>query len=200
MIEWIRKAKPPIVVIENVFSAPWDEKVRLFQREGYDAAYGKFDTKKYYIPHTRQRGYLVAVRKGNKILDFETSWKSLVKSLEHPVTPCLDAFMFSNDDPRVIRGKARLLAESLSGGKEGKTGRTDWTKVRSTLVPSRTTKDRRLTLAPPSSPVRNSAPHCEEQRRARGGQAVDELVRIRKHRHAEFRVQRMDGQASESHS
>lgn len=200
MIEWIRKAKPPVVVIENVYSAPWDEKVRLFQREGYDAAYGKFDTKRYYIPHTRQRGYLVAVRKGSKIADFESNWKSLVKSLEHPVTPCLDAFMFSNDDPRVIRGKARLLAESLSGGREGKTGRIDWAKVRSTLVSGRPLSDRRLSQAPLSPPVRNSAPHCAEQGRARRGQAVNELVRIGKYRHAELRIQRMDGQAGESHS
>ena len=147
MIEWIRKAKPPLVVIENVFSAPWDEKVCLFQREGYVAAYGKFDTKRYYIPHTRQRGYLVAVRKGCKVPDLDTTWKGMVKSLEHPVTPCLDAFMFPNDDPRVIRGKARLLVESLSGGREGKTGRTDWTKVRCTYVSSLQSLDIVLTFA-----------------------------------------------------
>ena len=52
-----------MVLIENVFGAPWDKKVELFERIGYSAVYVKLDTKDYYIPHTRQRGYLFAIRR-----------------------------------------------------------------------------------------------------------------------------------------
>lgn len=130
MMAWIRKAQPSIVVIENVAGAPWDLKVKLFDEEGYFAAFKRLDTKRFYIPHTRQRGYLVAVRKGSGVKDVGSRWMELLKSLERPAAACLEAFMFSNDDPRVIRGRARLLAESTAGGRDGKTGRTDWTKVR----------------------------------------------------------------------
>ena len=129
---WIRKAKPPIVVIENVSQAPWELKVELFQKEGYAATFKRLDTKKYYIPHTRQRGYLFAASKGRGVPSNAGAWTELVSSLERPASASLDAFMLSNDDPRVIRGRWRLSAESATaaGDSRGdKAGRTDWTKV-----------------------------------------------------------------------
>ena len=40
-----------------------------------------------------------------------------------------DAFMLANDDPRVLRGRARLTAESSSvDGESSRAGRVDWTK------------------------------------------------------------------------
>ena len=65
MLRWIEKAKPPIVIIENVYGAPWNDKVALFEERGYSATFVRLDTKDYYIPHTRQRGYLFAVRNHN---------------------------------------------------------------------------------------------------------------------------------------
>jgi hypothetical protein len=47
MLAWIRKARPPIVVIENVCSAPWKDMVDLFDVEGYDATHTKLNTKRY---------------------------------------------------------------------------------------------------------------------------------------------------------
>jgi site-specific DNA-cytosine methylase len=104
--------------------------VELFNEEGYDATHTKLDTKRYYIPHTRQRGYLIAVRKEFKARELDKRWKDIVLALERPAVKCLDAFMLSTDDPRVIRGNSRMLAEISLGGKDGKAGRTDWTRVR----------------------------------------------------------------------
>ena len=82
-MNWIKKASPLIVIIENVFGAPWDKKVELFAKLGYSADYLKLDTKDFYIPHTRQRGYLFAIKQSSagkrKTLDSRAQdWKTLV--------------------------------------------------------------------------------------------------------------------------
>lgn len=136
MIEWINKAKPPIVILENVYSAPWDKMVELMEQYGYAATYQRMDTKTYYIPHTRQRGYLFAVLRApnkKKALDKKRTdgWTKLLEKLKRNASASLDAFMLPNDDPRVLRGRARLTMEASTGGGDAgdsRAGRTDWTK------------------------------------------------------------------------
>ena len=38
--------------------APWDGMQEKFESNGYSAAHLIVDTKAFYIPHTRQRGYV----------------------------------------------------------------------------------------------------------------------------------------------
>jgi len=130
MQRWIQKNKPPIIVYENVSGAPWDDIVKMFERDlGYHATFQRVDTKKYYIPHTRQRGYLMAVRNdrgvGGGVLG---RWKARVREMERPASAALDAFMFRHDDPRVLAGKSRMITEKCRGDGEGRAGRTDWVK------------------------------------------------------------------------
>jgi site-specific DNA-cytosine methylase len=132
MIKWIEKAQPPIVIIENVYGAPWGLKVEIFEERGYSATFLRLDTKDFYIPHTRQRGYLFAVNKKTsgkkKVPDPRPEmWKEMVGKLKRPASATLDEFMLPNDDPRVLRGRARLTAESV-GSDGDRAGRTDWTK------------------------------------------------------------------------
>lgn len=142
MVDWIEKAQPPIVIIENVFTAPWDQKVKIFEELGYAATFLRLDTKDYYIPHTRQRGYLFAVRRvsSKKTTDDEIvkRWQETVKELKRPASARLDEYMLPNDDPRVLRGRARLTAESCSGAGESqggeRAGRTDWYVLSRVLV------------------------------------------------------------------
>jgi site-specific DNA-cytosine methylase len=60
----------------------------MFRDIGYHAEFERMDTKKFYIPHTRQRGYLFAIRKNpchGKIKipsNVVTNWKGMVKDLE----------------------------------------------------------------------------------------------------------------------
>lgn len=143
MIKWIEKAQPPIVIIENVFGAPWDEKVAIFEERGYSATFLRLDTKDYYIPHTRQRGYLFAVKRQEKKIgldDRPNKWKELVVALKRPASASLDDFMLPNDDPRVLRGRARLTAESSSGDGD-RAGRTDWTKCETRHQASRSLEE-----------------------------------------------------------
>ena len=113
MMNWIKKASPLIVIIENVFGAPWDKKVELFAKLGYSADYLKLDTKDFYIPHTRQRGYLFAIKKqstvSNKKLDTRPhDWKTLVGQLKRPASSSVDAFVLRDDDPWVKTAPAQV--------------------------------------------------------------------------------------------
>ena len=60
MMTWVEKKHPPVVILENVCGAPWEEIAEDFQSRGYAAHYMRVDTKRYYIPHTRTRVYLFA--------------------------------------------------------------------------------------------------------------------------------------------
>jgi site-specific DNA-cytosine methylase len=145
MLNWIEKARPTIVIIENVFGAPWDEKVSIFESLGYAATFIRIDSKDYYIPQTRQRGYLFAILKDSKkSVDSKRvkGWENMMKKLERPASAALDAFMLTNDDPRVLRGRARLCKESSVGNSgESRAGRTDWTKCEGRHVFTRSNEE-----------------------------------------------------------
>lgn len=60
-MNYIFEHQPKIVIFENVESAPWHSVVQyVFPLCGYAAAVLRLDTKKYYLPQTRSRKYLVA--------------------------------------------------------------------------------------------------------------------------------------------
>ncbi|KAI0885480.1 uncharacterized protein GGS22DRAFT_199782 [Annulohypoxylon maeteangense] len=62
MMSYIRDHRPKVVILENVLGAPWTETQNVwFPFLGYTAFHGKLDTKDYYIPQTRNRGYLIAL-------------------------------------------------------------------------------------------------------------------------------------------
>ena len=128
MLDWIKKNEPPIVILENVSGAPWEKKVAIFEEEmGYHATFSRVDTKKYYIPQTRSRGYLFAVKKkrgvGHSAI---TEWKTMLDSYKRNASAALDGFMFPSDDPRVLKGRERLAAGRGDAGE--RTGRVDWAR------------------------------------------------------------------------
>ena len=64
MLGWVKKHRPPMVIQENVCSAPWEQMCEYYRKEGYTATHLRVDTKNHYIPHTRTRVYLLAVDMG----------------------------------------------------------------------------------------------------------------------------------------
>ncbi|KDR80696.1 hypothetical protein GALMADRAFT_241095 [Galerina marginata CBS 339.88] len=129
MMSWVKQHRPPIVILENVCSAPWDRVKEYFEKNGYSAEFSRVDTKAYYIPHTRTRVYLVAVnKKGSSI---PTKWKEwVVSKLKRPASSTLDAFLLPSDDPRIHQARQKLVQESF-GALDRRTGRTDWGRCES---------------------------------------------------------------------
>ncbi|KAG5187340.1 hypothetical protein JKP88DRAFT_161808 [Tribonema minus] len=126
MLNWVKKHQPPIVILENVCSAPWESVVQRFKKNGYSAGFARLDTKNYYIPHTRTRGYLFASLGGDA--DVPGAWKSMVKKLEFPSNSTLEAFLLPNDDPRIATARANLT-KTWDANKTR--ARVDWSRCES---------------------------------------------------------------------
>ena len=45
MMSWVKNHQPPLVILENVCSAPWDRVAEYFEKIGYSADYLRVDTK-----------------------------------------------------------------------------------------------------------------------------------------------------------
>jgi site-specific DNA-cytosine methylase len=129
MMSWVTNHRPPLVILENVCSAPWDRVKEYFEKHGYSAEHIKVDTKQYYIPHTRMRKYLLAVdKRGSSI---PAMWKALVvNKLKRPASSTLDAFLLPSDDSRIHQAR-QLLVQDPSGASDSRAGRTDWTRCES---------------------------------------------------------------------
>ncbi len=128
-MSWVTTHRPPIVILENVCSAPWERVKEYFENNGYSADFSRVDTKAYYIPHTRTRVYLVAVNK--KHSGIPKTWKDWVTSkLKRPASSTLDAFLLPSDDPRIHQARQKLVQESFNSI-DRRTGRTDWGRCES---------------------------------------------------------------------
>ena len=129
MMTWVDRHRPPIVILENVCSAPWAKVQSYFEQNGYSAAFQRVDTKHYYIPHTRTRVYLVAVNK--KKSNIPDEWSDWIKNkLKRPASSTLDAFLLPSDDPRIHQARQKLVQESYNA-LDRRTGRTDWGRCES---------------------------------------------------------------------
>lgn len=129
MMSWVTNHRPPIVILENVCSAPWDKVRDYFGRHNYSAEFCRLDTKQFYIPHTRTRVYLVAVDKRSTKMPAE--WKNWVTNkLKRPASSTLDAFLLPSDDGRIHQAREKLVQES-GGVSESRSGRIDWTRCES---------------------------------------------------------------------
>ncbi|KAI8996425.1 hypothetical protein BD414DRAFT_477931 [Trametes punicea] len=127
MMSWVKKHRPPLVILENVCGAPWDRVVEYFARNGYSAEHLRVDTKTFYIPHTRTRVYLLAV--DQKRSSLPDAWMSMLQKLKRPASSTLDAFLLPSDDPRIHQARQKLASEAHTAGTTR--GRTDWGRCES---------------------------------------------------------------------
>ncbi|KAG4436407.1 hypothetical protein IFR05_008100 [Cadophora sp. M221] len=118
-LEYIDRYRPKMVILENVIGAPWihaklrkkkgtkevigiDEQFRLM---GYEAVFIKLDTKDHYLPHTRQRGYMVCILRAAfngspaKLAKAAEGFLNLVNELKRPASVPMEAMMLPFDSP-----------------------------------------------------------------------------------------------------
>ncbi|KAF9497116.1 hypothetical protein BDN71DRAFT_1445134 [Pleurotus eryngii] len=129
MMSWVKRHRPPIVILENVCSAPWTKVKEYFEDIDYSAEFSRADTKFYYVPHTRTRVYLLAVNKRGSSIP--ATWKDwVVNKLKRPATSSLDAHLLPADDPRIHQARQKLVSESAHA-LDRRVGRTDWSRCES---------------------------------------------------------------------
>ncbi|EKD04517.1 DNA repair protein rad8 [Trichosporon asahii var. asahii CBS 8904] len=131
MLQWVNKHRPPVVLLENVCSAPWDKVVQYFGEINYDANYVRLDTKEFYIPHTRTRVYLYATpMEGKKAEHLPEKWMETVKALRRPWSSSFEAFLLPADHPDIHRARLDLAAAKYyNDGSQRKP--TDWGRCES---------------------------------------------------------------------
>ncbi|KAI8799644.1 hypothetical protein BJ742DRAFT_128160 [Cladochytrium replicatum] len=123
LLDYVKKNKPPIIINENVVSAPWEEMKKEYAKIGYVANFNRIDTKQFYIPHTRQRGYLVAVPKSFK--DVPDQWVDMVNEMKRFASCTLEAFLLPSDDPRIVEARQKFLIGDNNRRRDTK---VDWTR------------------------------------------------------------------------
>ncbi|GAA5978213.1 hypothetical protein JCM5350_002229 [Sporobolomyces pararoseus] len=141
MLQYVKKHQPGIVILENVLKAPWDQVIKKFDTIDYTARHVRLDTKKYYIPHTRTRGYLIAVPKVKKSM-FESKaerkkgsdtmveeWVKRIKEAERNASAPTEQFLLDSDDPRIHRARQEVALSNTRINADGsQRAAVDWYK------------------------------------------------------------------------
>lgn len=125
--------RPPLVILENVLGCPWTKVSEFIRSQGYRVVVTKPDTKEYYIPQTRQRGYLFAIdnKRWEKVKPKvphpapEESFCSLMDRFKRPCSSTFLDFIFRDDDYRLLRTK-KTLAQAVEKDKPHKA--VDWVR------------------------------------------------------------------------
>jgi site-specific DNA-cytosine methylase len=139
MMSWVENHRPPIVILENVISAPWPRVAKYFEKKKYSASFLTCDTKNYYIPHTRQRKYLIGIDQVNSKMP--KKWEELVgTTLKRNASASLDAFLLPSDDPRIHHSRKKLANEAQMAV-DKRTQRVDWARCESRHQRARTEEE-----------------------------------------------------------
>ncbi|CAI7622919.1 unnamed protein product [Penicillium glandicola] len=128
LLRYAERYRPRMVIQENVRNAPWDQMKGKWEELGYMSVCVNVDTKHYYIPQTRERGYMVVIDKrrleaagllGDSMdqsgIDTVTQRvRELAGRFKRPASAPVGLFLLSDDDRRLelIEMRARLESRS----------------------------------------------------------------------------------------
>ncbi|KAK3305388.1 uncharacterized protein B0T15DRAFT_195642 [Chaetomium strumarium] len=122
-VKLINDLRPRFVVLENVCGAPWDMYTKhIFPKIGYVAKAERVDSKDFYVPQTRQRGYLVAIDAQYFGIGLATKiaaeWLLMLLKCKRLPSVAVTDFLHPSDDPSLVLARADM---------EGKTTESsDW--------------------------------------------------------------------------
>ncbi|KAI4733939.1 hypothetical protein E4T50_15516 [Aureobasidium sp. EXF-12298] len=119
VLAYAKTHRPTMLVLENVFGAPWDEMLAAYEGVDYVSAGVLVDSKNYYLPQTRQRGYMVCIDKfklddcGIDPTVFKKNFYDRMTDFRRPVSSPLSSFILPNDDPLVTRASQSMIRQSV---------------------------------------------------------------------------------------
>ncbi|KAI5288949.1 hypothetical protein KEM54_004637 [Ascosphaera aggregata] len=141
VMRYCERARPPLIVVENVCSAPWDDLVKKWEWIGYTAFHTKVDTKNYYLPQTRERGYMICIYtdilKRSRASPSEffgdtasnqpnlSEFSRLMKAFERPASSPITHFLLKETDPRF-----RIAVDDISSMPIKDRQAVDWTRYK----------------------------------------------------------------------
>lgn len=94
------------MILENIKNAPWDEIKENWNEIGYFAVHMAVDTKAYYLPQTRERGYIFCIDRNlleeRDIPEAEMEqWLALFTGFKRPASSPAGMFLMDSDDRRL---------------------------------------------------------------------------------------------------
>lgn len=149
ILSYAKEYRPPLIILENIKNAPWEQIRAVFENDQkwllarhmdvdfwqdehpYMAHKVFVDTKQYYIPQTRNRGYMILVdlkrirrmdKTKEQAREMTEAWAQKFRDLARPASASVEAFLLPADDPRLARGKDELSRASKRSRQE-----VDWT-------------------------------------------------------------------------
>ena len=123
--------KPKLMILENVKTAPWKTFAKVFEDIGYETVVGWMDSKDFYIPHTRERGYFVGILKesaaeaGLNPASACADWGEAIASLRRRASSPFTDFILRHDDPMLYDARRRF---AVSGLLDSDTKKIPWEK------------------------------------------------------------------------
>ena len=99
-LSYCKKYRPAIIIFENIQGADWYVMLKHYRDEGYECDGVIVTSKDYYIPHTRQRGYMVCFdrkRSEKSINGMTAKWQDLMEKLRRPASSPASAFLLPSD-------------------------------------------------------------------------------------------------------
>ncbi|KAI1814162.1 hypothetical protein GGS20DRAFT_430758 [Poronia punctata] len=121
LICYISRHRPKVVLIENVQGAPWNIMCDLyFPSVGYKSVFRHVDTKDYYIPHTRSRGYLIAIDCelcGPEAAEaMATMWATQLEDLSRRASSPVRDWLLKPNDAFTMRARQQESEKIIAGG------------------------------------------------------------------------------------
>ncbi|KAF2027883.1 hypothetical protein EK21DRAFT_70985 [Setomelanomma holmii] len=95
---YAKRFRPRIVLLENVksTSAVWEDLVSRWDKIDYEASWLICDTKRYYLPQTRERMYMIAIERSQYGMDVSKAvdhWCDLMQKLQRQCSSPYEAFL-----------------------------------------------------------------------------------------------------------
>ncbi|KAI7674117.1 hypothetical protein KC318_g1806 [Hortaea werneckii] len=126
-LAYCKACRPAIVIFENIVNAAWGKMISDFKEIGYGSKGVLVDTKDFYLPHTRQRGYMVCFDGTSCNQEAEkmaTQWQDLIIEFRRLASCPVSSFLIPSDQVLL-----RLQAREDENEKE-----VDWTKCEITQM------------------------------------------------------------------
>ncbi|KAF2772471.1 hypothetical protein EJ03DRAFT_324490 [Teratosphaeria nubilosa] len=141
-LAYCKEARPAIIIFENVVGADWGNMLKHYRDIGYDCGGVLVDSKDFYIPQTRQRGYMVCFDTSKEQAKMKTgslskTWQGLMKDFRRLSSSPISSFLIPND--QVVR--------RLQGRDDDAVREVDWSKCEITQMKYRS--DEKLGSARP---------------------------------------------------
>ncbi|KAL5360693.1 hypothetical protein BJX96DRAFT_184740 [Aspergillus floccosus] len=132
IIRYARTYRPRMVILENVKTAPWDTIEKHWNEIDYFAVHVDVDTKAYYLPQTRERGYMFCVDK--RLMDKHSManedmlrWTEVLAYFKRPASSPAGMFIMDADDWRLEQVE-KDMAVRITSSSSSSRATVNWAK------------------------------------------------------------------------